>query len=64
MWSTRQRAAIEYIGRPWIPEGDAFAAGYTKPGWYYWDKTWTDCFGPYKTEALAVEAMDKEHQQE
>lgn len=28
-------------------------AGYTSPGWYFWDETITYCYGPYDTRELA-----------
>ena len=35
---------------------DGDLAGYTGPGWYFWDETCTHCLGPFDTkdEAKAV----------
>ena len=32
-------------------------AGYTKPGWYFWDETDAYCHGPFETEEQAREAL-------
>lgn len=26
---------------------------HNEPGWYFWDETWTNAYGPYKDEAEA-----------
>lgn len=31
--------------------------GYAGPGWYFWDETWSGCYGPYATEAEAREKL-------
>lgn len=40
---------IEYIDNN-RPFEDAEERGYRGPGWYFWDETQTDVFGPYKSE--------------
>ena len=30
-------------------------AGYTRPGWYFWDETQAHCYGPYATRTRASE---------
>lgn len=32
---------------------DAHLAGYTNPGWYFWDETESQCYGPYIDEDTA-----------
>lgn len=27
-------------------------------GWYFWDETWAEQYGPYRTEAEAREELD------
>lgn len=34
-------------------------AGYTTPGWYWWDETYACCYGPYKTQLLAEQAKNQ-----
>lgn len=43
---------IEYIDHKWA---DWKAAGYTNPGWYFWDETEANCYGPYESKAVAAE---------
>lgn len=33
---------------------DAKLAGWTGPGWYFWDEIWCHCYGPYETEEVAI----------
>ncbi len=33
--------------------------GYRGPGWYFWDETWAQAYGPYQTEAVAREMCSK-----
>lgn len=30
-----------------------------EPGWYFWTETWCDRCGPYPTEAIAREMLEK-----
>lgn len=34
------------------PENAEFC-GWTKPGWYFYDETWTQLYGPYLTKEIA-----------
>ena len=31
----------------------AWESGYTGPGWYWWDDSKDNCYGPYPTKAQA-----------
>lgn len=31
-------------------EEDAKLAGYTAPGWYFWEETWAHCQGPFESK--------------
>lgn len=33
--------------------------GYVSPGWYFWDETWSYCYGPFDTEKLARDAYSE-----
>lgn len=35
------------------------AAGYRGEGWYYWNRRWTRCQGPYDSEPLCEAAFKK-----
>lgn len=37
--------SVFYQGATWLCHGEVY-----NPGWYFWDETWADCFGPYATE--------------
>jgi len=37
-------------GKDWH---DADAQGFDGPGWYFWDETESQCYGPYETKELA-----------
>ena len=47
---------IQYLGEVFIFP-DAKLAGYTIPGWYFWDETLTHCYGPYDTQEDAKKAF-------
>lgn len=32
---------------------DARSAGWDEDGWYFWDETQANCYGPYETEVIA-----------
>jgi hypothetical protein len=34
-------------------------AGYTNPGWYFWDETWSNCNGPYESKNVANEKLEQ-----
>jgi hypothetical protein len=34
-------------------------AGWTEPGWYFWNETLTHCHGPYATEEEAIIAFSE-----
>jgi len=36
---------------------DLAAAGWTAPGWYFWDETWSVLHGPYLDQQEAQEAL-------
>ena len=38
---------------------DADLAGYTLPGWYFWDETESQCYGPFLSETRAKEEQVK-----
>jgi hypothetical protein len=46
---------VDYIDKFW---SDAHLAGYTTPGWYFWDEA-CQCTGPYETEEQAEKALTK-----
>ena len=55
-------AMIEWYDQQFYDECDSDAArkefvdaGYNGPGWYFWDETQTQCYGPYKTALKAHE---------
>ena len=59
---------VQYIAKAWpgggttrngIPFKDADQAGFTQPGWYFWDETEAFCHGPYKTLEEAREKLDE-----
>jgi hypothetical protein len=47
---------IQYIRKDWC---DGKVAGYEGPGWYFWDETQSNCYGPYKTANGAARAKNK-----
>ena len=43
---------IEYMftnpaTKNWLTYGDERDQGWVGPGWYFWDETETECYGPY-----------------
>lgn len=28
-----------------------------EPGWYFWDESWSSCYGPYPTREVATNKM-------
>jgi hypothetical protein len=44
---------VSYLSESW---SDAAAAGWTGPGWYFWDETEAYCHGPYHSRLEADEA--------
>lgn len=47
----------------WLEDNGSYeekvAWGYTKPGWYFWDETWSHAHGPYETESEAIESCNR-----
>lgn len=39
--------SIEYISKDWDLSD---FAGYSCPGWYFWDETWSNCYGPFNSK--------------
>lgn len=39
--------------------GDLVRAGFKGDGWYYWERSWTKCIGPYESEVLCEAAFRK-----
>jgi hypothetical protein len=33
--------------------------GVNGAGWYFWNETWSDCYGPYDTEEEAKEELNR-----
>lgn len=33
-----------------FPTVGELSAGITRDGWYFWDESWTNVYGPYETE--------------
>jgi len=31
--------------------------GWEGAGWYFWDETWCDCYGPYESAKKATEKL-------
>lgn len=42
-----------------VRAADLELAGFTTPGWYFWDETDTQCYGPFDTEEKATEEREK-----
>jgi hypothetical protein len=42
-----------------VSNPDLRLAGYSEPGYYFWDETDAYCHGPYTTREKAVAAMAK-----
>jgi hypothetical protein len=34
-------------------------AGYTSPGWYFWDEAQTGCYGPYASRFIAEQKLEE-----
>lgn len=49
---------VFYQGRINPTEEDIFY-GYSGPGWYFYDETWSHQHGPYDTKAEADEACEE-----
>lgn len=48
---------VQYLGPDWIARVgrlEAEAVGFDGCGWYFWDETRTQCYGPYANRTLAV----------
>jgi hypothetical protein len=45
---------ISHIEKDWE---DGKSAGWAGPGWYFWDETQSQCYGPYKTLPEAKEKL-------
>lgn len=45
---------ISLLTKNWL---DGTLCGYTKPGWYFWDETEANCYGPYPTPSHALAAL-------
>ena len=37
--------------------GDLAKAGWKGDGWYYWERSWVTCHGPYENEILCKAAF-------
>ncbi len=46
---------IEYINKQF---DNWELAGYTSPGWYFWDETQSGCYGPYESEEIAIKNLE------
>lgn len=46
---------VEHIGRAFP---DAALCGWKEPGWYFWDESWANCYGPYITRGEAEDAAN------
>lgn len=46
---------IEKIEKEWK---DAERSGYTTPGWYFWDETDSQCYGPFDSETVTEQQRD------
>jgi len=44
---------VEYIGEEFFEKPDLKKIGWTGNGWYFWDETLANCYGPYKTREEA-----------
>lgn len=51
---TTTKKHVEYINASFL---DADLAGYTTPGWYFWDELSAYCYGPYSTYIEAEDAL-------
>ena len=49
---------VEYIEKTSSEFHNAEFAGYTIPGWYFWDETWANCHGPFYSEQEANEKLE------
>jgi hypothetical protein len=59
--SRTQNILVKIIKKNYTKDelSDLRLAGYTTEGWYFWDETWTNLCGPYKTKKEASEKLDK-----
>ena len=44
---------VHVLTEPTIEHGEEFL-----PGWYFWNETWSDRYGPYSTQEEAQNALD------
>lgn len=55
-WKHANTDMVQYI-RTSFP--DATLAGYSLPGWYFWDETQAHCYGPYESKTRAQSELTR-----
>ena len=43
----------------WLDDNSELTYGYSKPGYYFWNKEYSEVYGPFKTMSMALKAVDE-----
>ena len=57
MNSTIEHDPVFYVAARETDEGEEYAGW--ESGWYFWNETWSDECGPFKSEGMARTALDE-----